>query len=161
MKSKPLPSRDRVKELLDYNPETGVFTWKVNRNNRQAKAGSTAGCYDKTTGVRIRVDKQECKAHRLAWLYVHGEDPGPLYVDHINRDNSDNRLSNLRLATHQQNLMNQDCKGYFWESTRQKFRAMITVDYKHIYLGDFDCPLLARLAYIDAKRKYNGEFSPV
>ena len=72
-----------LKEQLDYNPETGVFTWKVANSNRN-KVGGVAGCLHKFTGYNvIRINKKGCKSHRLAWLYVYGEFPKG-FIDHIN-----------------------------------------------------------------------------
>ena len=86
-------TQDRLKELLHYDPETGVFTRRVSAGGK--KAGSIAGA-DHNMGYRqISIGGKLYLAHRLAWLYVHGEWPG-VCIDHINQVKNDNRIANLR-----------------------------------------------------------------
>jgi hypothetical protein len=93
---------ERVKELLHYDPATGLFHWKVYRNS-QAQAGEQAGCVDSVTGyVRIRIDLRKYPAHRLAVLLMTGQWPEH-QVDHRNGNRADNRWVNLRPATSRQN----------------------------------------------------------
>lgn len=79
----------RLRELLDYNAETGVFTWRVSRQGH-CKAGSAAGARRHDGYIRICVDQRRVWGHRLAWFYVHGEWPSQ-QIDHINGNPSDNR----------------------------------------------------------------------
>ena len=91
---------DRLKHLLAYDQETGVFTW-VNRPHKKAvliNPGERAGHISDDGYRRIYIDKSPHKEHRLAWMYVHGE-PSKSILDHINGDRSDNRILNLREAT--------------------------------------------------------------
>jgi hypothetical protein len=95
----------RVRELLDYHPEKGLFTWRVKhgRNSDIGKrAGSKRGKY-----WQIYIDKKSYAEHRLAWLYVNGSWPTARYIDHINGDSRDNRIENLRECTNGQNMQNQ------------------------------------------------------
>ena len=78
--------------MLHYDPDTGVFTWR-SKPNRRVKIGTVAG-WSNLGYVTITVDTKYYQAHRLAWMYVYGVDPGDMLVDH-NGDRSDNRLSNL------------------------------------------------------------------
>jgi hypothetical protein len=95
-----------VREILDYNPETGVFTWQKLPKFRSDRTGKVAGCPDDRGYIRIRINNHYYRAHRLAWLIMTGESPGALDVDHRNRNKSDNRWQNLRLATRAQNNAN-------------------------------------------------------
>ena len=100
-RAKKLPPFDVVNKLIAYNIITGVFTWKVNKSNK--KAGSVAGRVKKKSGYRyITINKQECAAHRIAWLLVTKKDPWPYEVDHRNNEPKDNYFINLRKA----NLLN-------------------------------------------------------
>lgn len=96
-------NQKRLKEVLDYDPATGVFTWRVELNAR-GKVGDPAGC--NSWGYRvIRIDGRLYGAHRLVWLYVHGRWPDAM-IDHVNGDRSDNRIENLREANSVQNAHN-------------------------------------------------------
>lgn len=98
-------TQSRLRELLDYNRDTGVFTWLQYRS-QLARAGSAAGRVNMTTGyVEIQIDGTRYKAHRLAWLYCHGVMPDK-QIDHINSNRTDNRITNLRVATRSQNQQN-------------------------------------------------------
>ncbi len=95
-------TQERLKELLNYNPETGIFVWAINRTS--IKAGIVAGSYSDGY-IRIGINSKGYLAHRLAWLYVEGYLPEN-DIDHINRDKTDNRFSNLRETTKTCNLRN-------------------------------------------------------
>jgi hypothetical protein len=93
---RPELTQARLREVLDYNPDTGVFTWKVTYKN--TKAGDVAGAIFRNKGkhtyyVMICVDSKHYRAHSLAWLWVHGWWPDG--IDHIDRDGTNNRMSNL------------------------------------------------------------------
>ena len=88
----------RLKELLDYNPETWIFIWK--------RTNAIAGHADKINGyVVIWIDKKKYRAHRLVWLYMYWKFPEQL-IDHINGIKTDNRLVNLRDISNRDNLQN-------------------------------------------------------
>lgn len=121
---------ERLRELLSYDPETGVFRWKVKLANR-APVGSVAGNANRTPwGVYWVVSHQHrgYPAGRLAWLYMTGEWPKE-QIDHINRDPSDNRWANLREATCQENLFNKrryNSTGYIGvQQTRSGWQARL------------------------------------
>ena len=105
MSPKPiLPILEKAKEMLDYDPETGVFTWKVAPPRRPSLVGKEAGA--NSHGYRtIKIDQVGYFAHRLAWAWVHGEEP-PEVIDHVSRDKSDNRIKNLRDGADSVNHMN-------------------------------------------------------
>ena len=131
-----------LRSVLDYDPESGIFTWKVGSAN-QVKVGDVAGWPDDGY-LRIMVQKRSYHAHRLAWLYVRGEWPKD-QIDHINRDRADNRIANLREVTNKQNLQNagkyshntSGHTGVCWHKQSSKWEAKIRHNYKHIYLGLF------------------------
>ena len=96
-------TQQRLQEILDYDPETGVFTRKVSSGGK--KAGSIAGSPNVRGYWTVGVDGKYYKAHRLAWLYVHGEWPEGV-IDHIDRDTANNAVSNLRDVTQVENSLN-------------------------------------------------------
>lgn len=156
---------ERLRELLDYHPETGVFRWKVSKSQGTA-AGSAAGFVEREGYRRIKVDGRKYKAHRLAWLHVHGEWPSR-EIDHVNRNPDDNRIDNLRLATASQNRGNSrrlsnNTSGYKGVSFRPetgRWRARISHGGKSTCLGDFSSPEEASAAYLSAAKAFFGEFS--
>ena len=151
----------RLKELLDYNPETGVFTWKVT-NSVRAVAGTQAVGLDSYGYVRIGVDKRRYKGHQLAFLYMVGVMPSG-GVDHINGIKRDNRWVNLRESNQTINMHNlafarSDNKttGLLGTSVRKdngKVRAYITAGGKQHHLGLFDTAEQAHAAYLKAKHE--------
>ena len=154
-------TQEQLKELLHYNPNTGIFVWINGRTN-----GKVAGYINLTRYIDIRIDGKAYKAHRLAWLYVHGKFPDNL-IDHINGVKDDNRIINLRPATHAQNLHNQKInikntsglKGVYWHNINNKWIAKITVDGVSKYLGSFMDKHEAHKCYCAAADKYHGEFA--
>ena len=148
-----------VRSILDYNPETGVFTWKEGR--RGVKKGAIAG-HIHPSGYRfIMVDGRHYQAHRLAWLYYYNEWPKGL-LDHKDRDPANNRISNLRECTRSENAHNSmkswgssKYRGVCWCKRANKWVARISVNNKVIYLGVFDDELEAANAYKQAKEKYH------
>jgi hypothetical protein len=159
-------TQDRVKELLEYDPETGVFVWLISASNAVPK-GTVAGTRKANGYSEIKIDWRLYKAHRLAWLYTHGEFPDS-FIDHINGDRSDNRISNLRLATKSENGQNQktarpDNKsgylGVHWCNREQRWVAQIALHGKKHFCGYFSDPADAHAAYL-AKKKEIHIFQP-
>ena len=147
----------RLRELLDYCPDTGVFTWKIRISN--VKVGDVAGCLEKDGYLRIQIDSRLHFTHRLAWFYVTGEWP-PDQIDHINGIRDDNRIANLRAATRSENGQNRrkpqanNTTGYLGVTRhRGKFLAKIRLDGKRKHLGLFTTPEEAHVAYLEAKRR--------
>ena len=135
-------TQSELKSLLTYDPKTGVFT-------RYGKVPCTyRGGY-----LLLRVKRKLYSAHRLAWLWVHGEFP-EVQIDHINGVKDDNRIENLRNVTSRQNAQNaklsalstSKCTGVSWKKCAAKWVAYITFDYKITALGRFDSLLDAACA---------------
>jgi hypothetical protein len=155
---------DRLRELLHYNPETGVFTRKT--GSRAFKVGEEAG-YVNTDGYRrLMIEWKRYQAHRLAWLYMTGDWPTK-EIDHINGDKSDNRFSNLRQASSAENSRNvkrhvdnaSGFKGICFHKYSGRWMARIKTDGKCKSLGYFGTPEEAHTAYRDAALKLHREFA--
>ncbi len=146
-----------LKEILDYNPDTGIFTWKI--SSKKIKIGDIAGSKHKSGYIRIFYKMKCYKAHRLAWIYTHGKTP--IEIDHINGIRSDNRIINLRNATKLDNRKNKGisslntsgitgvklAKSGNWES-------FIGSQNKSIHLGTFRDKNLATEVRLKAQKDY-------
>jgi hypothetical protein len=132
-------TQQRLRELLDYDPETGIFRYR--KSARRGWAGKVAGS-PKDGYVLIGVDDERFRSARLAWLYMTGEWPDR-DVDHINLCRSDDRWSNLRLATRGQNMANAEMRldntsgfrGVTWDDAHNKWRAQVHHNGKTHYCG--------------------------
>jgi hypothetical protein len=161
---------ERLKELLSYDSESGVFTWNVSVGS--VRAGALAGyvCLNKRGKPyhKIRIERSNYLIHRLAWLYVHGAWPKH-EVDHKDGNGLNNRIANLRDATHSQNQRNRGAqsnnpsglKGVSWHKRDRKWRAQITINGKRKTLGSFRTPDAAHAAYERACIQEYGEYARV
>lgn len=156
------PAADVVRSLLDYDPSTGVFRWRV-RRNQLSEIGSIAGNVHPRGYRQIFICGHLLMAHRLAWLHFYGHLPTG-HIDHIDGDKGHNAIANLRDATPAQNNWNKGLKannksGYrgvcFWKN---RWRAAIKIHGKKIHLGSFGTAGEAGKAYADAARRLHGEF---
>lgn len=148
---------------LDYNPETGEFIWKIPAQGRKKLAGASMPRGYRVIGINGVV----LFAHRLAWLLTYREMPAAGYdVDHIDGNQSNNRISNLRLATRSQNLRNAklSCrsttgvKGVAWHKNRNGFVGHIRHNNKANHIGIFSTIQEAEAAVKAAREKLHGEF---
>lgn len=156
---------ERLKELLEYDPETGIFLW-IGKSNTKTIIGTVAGTTDVNGYVRVQIDRVKYLLHRLAWLYTHGAWPSE-FIDHINGIRNDNRISNLREANSTQNNRNAKLnsrnasgyKGVGYIRKLKKYAARIYIKGKCIYIGFFDTPLEASKAYEAAAITHFKEFA--
>jgi len=165
-------SAETVRELLDYDPDTGIFTWKGRARqwfvsdlawktwNTRFSGTEAGGKYAGYIGIRIFGKKY--LAHRLAWLWINGE--MPKQIDHVNRDRMDNRIKNLRIATQAQNAVNVPRKsangfrGVTWHK-RGKWQVRVRFCNRVHHIGYFDDIEEAARAYDAAAKRFHGEFA--
>lgn len=139
-------SAGALRELVDYNPETGIFCWKGLKS--QISSGQQ-GRY-----VRIAIWGRTYLAHKLVWLYVYGKWP-ETGLDHIDRNTKNNAISNLREVSSGDNLRNSKSysnnktgfRGVMFEARRGLFKAQITLNKRNIFLGYFKTAEEAGSAY--------------
>jgi hypothetical protein len=134
-------SQDRLKQVLDYDLNTGFFK----RKNLYGPKVDIAGHISTSGHRQIMVDKKLYMAHRLAWLWQYGEFPS-LLVDHKNKNPDDNRICNLRLATNSENQQNTrvrvdnktGAKGISFSKDKNCWRSRISIKGHTFHLGYFE-----------------------
>lgn len=135
--------QETIKELLNYNPKTGVWTW-MKVKNRKDLSDNVAG-HINSWGYRvIRIFGKDYRSSRLVWLYMTGNWP-PTTIDHIDRNKSNDCWSNLRICSSSENLCNREIfnnntsgyRGVMWNKQRKKWQSFISTNGKKIYLGLF------------------------
>jgi hypothetical protein len=175
MAIKKLPPRDLVRQLLEYNPATGEFTWLPRPREmfstyhhwqmwNTQNAGKPAGSRASTGGFRLSINDAGFAAHRIAWLIIYGE-PVPNIIDHADHNPLNSSIANLRAASGAQNRANSKipsdnttgAKGIGIEKGR--FRARIMSNGKRIHLGSFDTVEEAAAAYRKAAISLHGAFA--
>lgn len=152
-------TQDRIKEILHYDPLTGIFS---RINNLHKKCGSVMP----SGYIVIKIYRKNYLAHRLAWLYVYGEFP-KMAIDHINGIRCDNKIGNLRLATSSENNRNaglrkdntSGAKGVSWKSREKRWVVQIAFDGKTREIGYFKEKQEAIDVHAKASAEYHGEFS--
>jgi hypothetical protein len=150
-------TQSELQYKLHYNQDTGIFTW--------IKSGKVAG-FTRSGYIIIGINQKEYRAHRLAWLYVHGKMPNK-FIDHINSIKSDNRFSNLREATKSENAMNvklspknkSGYKGVSWNKEKCKWKVALKLNGKQKHFGYFNDLEFASLVAKEAIDKYHKEFA--
>ena len=154
MTSRILPSAERVRELLNYDPETGVFTRRV-RTSNSINIGDIAGYVNTRGYISIMVNNRLCLAHRLAWIHVHGTWPLQC-LDHIDGDTQNNRIVNMQNRRKSSNGSKSGFLGVSPVSLSTTWQARIKVDGKERYLGCFPTAEEAHAAYLTAKRELHS-----
>ncbi len=152
-----------LKELLNYDPNTGVFTWRVSQG--RAVKGKIAGGKDKGY-IKIKINKTLYLAQRLAFLYMDGNFPEDC-TDHINHNRSDNRFINLRKCSKKDNNKNVSKRidntsgitGVCWHKQHEKWYSQIQNSGKHEYIGLFSEIWDAICARKSAEIKHDFHFN--
>ena len=156
-------TQEKLKEILEYNPDTGDFFWRNINFTNSIKSGDKAGSYNNLGYCKIKINNKLYLAHRLAWLYVYGKFPKHT-IDHIDHNTSNIKLSNLRDIKHIDNMENQSTArvnnktgllGVYKRSGKHPYRAQIQVKGRKMMLGSFKTAEEAYEAYLNAKRKYH------
>ena len=146
-------SQQYLKECFDYDPETGLLTWKkrplshfknktVHRNINNKMAGKNAGRNNSTRYFEVQLNKKKHKAHRIVMLLIYGWESN-LQIDHINHNRADNRLNNLRYVTRTENMRNRiissnnktGIHGVHFDKSSNSFISRIGINNNRIRLG--------------------------
>lgn len=161
-------TQERLKHLLNYDPETGFFTWNTPPHNRLKgkRAGTVKIIRKKKTNYRaISIAGREYQEHRLAFLWMTGALPEKI-IDHADLDGTNNKWSNLREASFTQNKWNCPANArnkIGIKGVRRRpsgrFEAQIKVNKKNVYLGSFGSAEEAHAAYCKAANELHGEFA--
>ena len=158
--------QNKLKQLFEYNKETGELIWKVSTNSN-VKIGDIAGSIDhRDRGYTdISIDGKRYKSHRLIWIWHFGNFDGML--DHIDTNRRNNKIENLRIATASQNNYNTNIsksnksgiKGVYWEKFSQKWRVKIEANGKVYYFGRYSDLAKATQVMIESRKVLHGEFA--
>jgi hypothetical protein len=163
-KSEELLDVNSIFKYLDYNPESGVFVWKI--KTKTSDIGDIAGNTNWRGYTSIWINGTQYYAHRLAWAFFHGCWPSG-DIDHINENKSDNRIANLRPASRSENMFNRGknknntsgIKGVVFCKATNKWRAQIMIDRKSVNIGRFKTKEEAANAYMMKAKELRGEFA--
>lgn len=182
MAKKALPSPEVLRQLLRYEPDTGKLFWRERtpdqfepgyrhpewncRHWNSKYAGKEAFTASRPEGYRVgRIAGNNYRAHRIIWRMVYGEDI-PDFIDHINGDPSDNRISNLRLATGKQNSQNRTKTrgtsrylGVCWNRSEQNWLVQLRRADGTKYQRRFRSEIEAAKAYDAEAIRCHGEFA--
>jgi hypothetical protein len=168
-----MPPKTFIMEWLHYDPTSGLFTWMKEPSIIAGRdKWHIAGTTRESGYVLISLGEYgQVFAHRLAWVYVHGEIPPGMEVDHKDRNPNNNAIDNLRLATSSQQKQNRGVqsnnrsglKGAYYHAIHKgkKWRSQIKVGKRLIFLGYFDTAEEAHAAYCAAAKEHHGEFARV
>lgn len=152
---------ERLRELLKYDPETGVLRWRVGYG--KAVAGSEAGYLQSARYMTLGIDGEKFRAHRVAWALVYGEWPEHT-IDHLDGDRCNNKLANLRCVPQAVNMQNirkptsRNTSGYlgvYWSDRRGGWMASVTTGGKQRRWGPYKTRERAYATYVARKRQYH------
>lgn len=162
---KELPSREYIASLVEYDAETGVVRWKVAKS-KNIRVGAAAGSIQNHGYVSLSIDGRRFYAHRIAWLLTYGEWPCR-FIDHINGAGTDNRLSNLRLASNGENQMNakkrrdntSGVRGVYWDKSNTAWMVSIEANGKKVNAGRFKQKEEATRIANELRERLHGDFA--
>lgn len=152
---------NELRDILDYNPDTGILTWKRNQARRSPR-GSIAGTINQNGYREIKIKNKSFRAHRLAWQIYYGRIT-KMEIDHINGDRSDNRISNLREVTRNQNMantfkhINGKLPGCYFHTRDRVWLASIKINKEIRHIGTFHSQEEAHEAYMRAYERMKHE----
>jgi hypothetical protein len=158
-------TQKRLHELFEYR-EDGNLIRKINVSSN-ARKGDIIGTIHNRGYMTVLVDQKSYLVHRLIFLYYHGYLTEGLQIDHIDGNRQNNRIENLREVTGSQNNMNSKIrsnntsgvKGVWWSKEKRKWRSMVKVNHKEIFLGYYTSLEEAAAVVKEAREKYHGEYA--
>ena len=150
------PTQEYLKERFTYDEEAGVLIWRTHLRTARY-VGTVAGTIGNRGYRQITLNKKRHQAHRLIWVYLNGNIPEGLEIDHIDGDKTNNRIDNLRLATRTQNRWNRKEKGYRFKDNHWEVSVGHLGEY--IYVGFFKAEAEAEQAYKEKCIELRGEFA--
>lgn len=171
-----LPDIEYLRSIIDYDPCTGVLTWRARprelfTTSRSYKIWNARFCgrqagYSSNGYIQVRIGKSIHLAHRVAWAYMTGAWPEK-QLDHIDGDKSNNMFANLREATNSENGYNRErysnntsgVKGVCWDKSVSKWKAQIKAENACVYSKYFDDIDSASKAIVEERRKFHGQFA--
>ena len=171
-------TKNYAEACLVYEAESGALIWRVRPREHFTSARAHAAWNSRWAGkpagscdgkrVQIKLDGRLYKAHRIVWLLSYGVWPKQ-DIDHADGDPANNKVSNLRLATNQQNQFNRGAskrntsgyKGVYWDKPSSKWRAQICYNRRSVFLGHYDTPEEAAVAYAEGAKRYAREFARI
>lgn len=163
---------EEIRQVLIYDPETGIFLWRFPHLHRRHSKEGGVGCLRTTPNKpTYRVITIRCwphLGHRLAWAYVYG-DPVPPMIDHVDGNGLNNAIANLRGCTQTQNNANMRLrrtsksghKGVSWHTRVGRWRVVLQDHDRHVHVGYFDDLSEAAAAYAAKAKELFGEFARV
>lgn len=175
MSRKPIPSQEVLRDFFEYNGETGDLIWRARpreyfANSRACSvwnarySGSVSGSMGPIGYRQLALNNDTFLAHRVVWKFHHGYCPE--FIDHVNGIRNDNRIENLRPATHQENSRNSKIRadnssgivGVVWDKRDQRWVARIVISGRNLALGSFVDIDAAAAARQSAEIKFFAEF---
>ena len=167
MKAKPLPSLEKLSQVFEIcNESPSGLIWKKPLNAKQ-KPGSVGGHQRKNNYWYVSFERSQLLVHRVIYFMHHKIDITNFKIDHIDQNPANNKIENLRIATHQQQQCNKKgkknssskYKGVNWAKQQNKWRASICVNNKRMHIGYFENEIDAAKAYNAASQKHHGQFA--